>query len=170
MSREHAATPRRNTEEDDRGKKQKAAQTHGGNKRQAGKAPPRSSPWPATPHQPSHTNTIAVLPVREREDSALHKREAHTASSHTQWTRRRSDPPPSPPPVQSHGQRDTATARRQQTQRTRSKQSPKEPHAEAIPHPSMTRRLSPRGHTECNASSIELGRQSPKDASVSDGP
>ncbi|RNC36240.1 hypothetical protein TcCL_Unassigned00806 [Trypanosoma cruzi] len=32
------------------------------------------------------------------------------------------------------------------TQRTRSKQSPKEPHAEAIPHPSTTRRLTPCGH------------------------
>ncbi|RNC32022.1 hypothetical protein TcCL_Unassigned05413, partial [Trypanosoma cruzi] len=36
--------------------------------------------------------------------------------------------------------------RSQQTQRTRSKQSPKEPHAEAIPHPPTTRRLAPCGH------------------------
>ncbi|RNF09750.1 hypothetical protein TcG_09784 [Trypanosoma cruzi] len=57
------------------------------------------------------------------------------------------------------------------TQRTPSKQSPKEPHAEADPHPSMTRRLTPRGHTERTVSSIELmPRPSPKDATVRDGP
>ncbi|RNC39684.1 hypothetical protein TcCL_NonESM10937, partial [Trypanosoma cruzi] len=57
------------------------------------------------------------------------------------------------------------------TQRTPSKQSPKEPHAEADPHPAMTRRLTPRGHTERTVSTIELIRRpSLKDASVSDGP
>ncbi|RNE97070.1 hypothetical protein TcG_12723 [Trypanosoma cruzi] len=45
-----------------------------------------------------------------------------------------------------------------QQYRTRSKQSPKEPHAEAIPHPSMTRRLTPCGHTERTISSIEIIR------------
>ncbi|RNE97686.1 hypothetical protein TcG_13275 [Trypanosoma cruzi] len=42
------------------------------------------------------------------------------------------------------------------TQRTRSKQSPKEPNAEADPHPPMTRRLSTRGHTERTFSRIDL--------------
>ncbi|RNC52943.1 hypothetical protein TcCL_ESM09770 [Trypanosoma cruzi] len=56
------------------------------------------------------------------------------------------------------------------TQRTRSKQSPKEPHAETDPHPSMTRRLTPRGHTKRTVSSIELmPRPSLKDASFNDG-
>ncbi|RNC36704.1 hypothetical protein TcCL_Unassigned00319 [Trypanosoma cruzi] len=56
------------------------------------------------------------------------------------------------------------------TQRTRSEQSPKEPHAEAGPHPSMTRRLIPCGHTEHTISPIELIlRPSLKNASVSDG-
>ncbi|RNF07598.1 hypothetical protein TcG_10377 [Trypanosoma cruzi] len=70
----------------EKGKKQ--YNTHGRNKRQAGKAPPRPSTWPATPHQPSNT---------------------HTASSHPPGTKRKRESPP-PPPVQSHGQRDTATA------------------------------------------------------------
>ncbi|RNC33856.1 hypothetical protein TcCL_Unassigned03415 [Trypanosoma cruzi] len=52
-----------------------------------------------------------------------------------------------------------------------SKQSPKEPHAEADPHQPMTRRLTPCGHTECTVSSIDLIlRPSLEDASVSDGP
>ncbi|EAN82425.1 hypothetical protein TcCL_Unassigned00584 [Trypanosoma cruzi] len=56
------------------------------------------------------------------------------------------------------------------TQRTPSKQSPKEPHAEADPHPPMTRRLTPRGHTECTVSSMELmPRPSLKDASSNNG-
>ncbi|RNC36443.1 hypothetical protein TcCL_Unassigned00575 [Trypanosoma cruzi] len=60
--------------------------------------------------------------------------------------------------------------RSQQTQRIRSEQSPKEPHAEADHHPPMTRRLSPRSHTECIVSLIELMlRPSLKDASVRDG-
>ncbi|RNC53429.1 hypothetical protein TcCL_ESM09230 [Trypanosoma cruzi] len=56
------------------------------------------------------------------------------------------------------------------TQRIRSEQSPKEPHAEADHHPAMARRLTPCGYTECIISSIELIlRPSLKDASVSDG-
>ncbi|RNC52085.1 exo-alpha-sialidase [Trypanosoma cruzi] len=127
MAREHAATPRRNTGENgERGKSKKQHNTHGRNKLQARKAPPRPSPWPATPHQPSHTHTIAVLPVRGREDSALHTTNAHTASSHT--------------PMDKNEKRHTATASSSiprptgyghspaaNTQRTRSQQSPKEP-------------------------------------------
>ncbi|RNC40424.1 hypothetical protein TcCL_NonESM10098 [Trypanosoma cruzi] len=89
----------------------------------------------------------------------------HHETASTQGTRT-----PPPPPVQSHGNgiRPQPAAG---TQRTRSKQSPKEPHAEADPHPSTTRRLTPCGHTECTVSSIDLIRRpSLKDASVSDGP
>ncbi|RNC56128.1 hypothetical protein TcCL_ESM06323 [Trypanosoma cruzi] len=58
------------------------------------------------------------------------------------------------------------------TQRTQSEQPLKEPHTRKRgPHPPMTRRLSPRGHTECTVSSIEIIRRpSLKNASVSDGP
>ncbi|ESS55495.1 hypothetical protein TCDM_13026 [Trypanosoma cruzi Dm28c] len=119
----------------------------------------------------THTDTIAAPSVCGRKDSALHTTISHKKQAVIhQWTRTRSDTPP-PPPVQSHGQRDTATARCQQTQRTRSEQSPKEPNAEADPHPSMTRCLTPRGHTERTVSSTEIiRRQSLKNASVSDGP
>ncbi|RNF05697.1 hypothetical protein TcG_10558 [Trypanosoma cruzi] len=55
------------------------------------------------------------------------------------------------------------------TQRTTSEQSPKEPHAEAIPHPSMTRRLTSCGHTECGISSELILRPSLENVSVSDG-
>ncbi|ESS60862.1 hypothetical protein TCDM_11582 [Trypanosoma cruzi Dm28c] len=158
MASEHAATPRRSTgEKGEREKKQEAAQhTEETNDR---REKHRHGPHTGRQlHTSPQTHTIAVLPVREREDSVLHKTNAHTASIHPEWKMRR-DTAPSSPPVQSHGQRDTATARCQQY-RTRNKKSPKEPHAEADPHPSMTRRLAPRGHTECTVSSIELTRPS----------
>ncbi|RNC36714.1 hypothetical protein TcCL_Unassigned00272, partial [Trypanosoma cruzi] len=57
------------------------------------------------------------------------------------------------------------------TQHARSKLSHKVPHAEAGPHPPMTRRLTPCGHTECTDSPIErIRRPSLKAASVIDGP
>ncbi|ESS62098.1 hypothetical protein TCDM_10264 [Trypanosoma cruzi Dm28c] len=95
------------------GEKQEAAQ-HTRKKQIAGKAPQRASPWPATPHQPSQTLTSSRC-----RQSAGERIRSSTQQTHTlpavicQWTRR-SDTPPSPP-VQSHGQRDTATARSQHT-------------------------------------------------------
>ncbi|RNC38596.1 exo-alpha-sialidase, partial [Trypanosoma cruzi] len=111
MAREHAATPRRNTAgEDDRRKKQKAAQTHGRNKRQAGKASPRASPWPATPHQPSHIHTPSQCcqSAGERIRPSTQRRKTPPPINH-QWKKRRSDTPP-PTPAHSHSQRDAATA------------------------------------------------------------
>ncbi|ESS61457.1 hypothetical protein TCDM_10965 [Trypanosoma cruzi Dm28c] len=100
MAREHAATPRRNTgEKGKKGKKQH--NTHGRNKRQAGKASPRASPWPANPHQPSHTHHRSAVSPRVRRFGPPHNN-VHAASSHTQCTRRSDTPPP--PPVQSHRQ------------------------------------------------------------------
>ncbi|ESS55034.1 hypothetical protein TCDM_13519 [Trypanosoma cruzi Dm28c] len=61
---------------------------------------------PALTHK--HTHTIAVLPDRAWEDTALHTKNARISRIHPQWARKR-DTPPSPP-VQSRGQRDTATA------------------------------------------------------------
>ncbi|RNC35535.1 hypothetical protein TcCL_Unassigned01566 [Trypanosoma cruzi] len=78
------------------GEKQEAAQTHGGNKHQS-QEKHRHGPRPGRQlHTSHHKRTIAVLPVRGREDSALHKREAHTASSH--------------PPMDEDEKRPTATA------------------------------------------------------------
>ncbi|RNC31841.1 hypothetical protein TcCL_Unassigned05615 [Trypanosoma cruzi] len=170
MAREHAATPRRNTGgEDDKGKRQEAAQTHVGNKRQAGKASPRPSPWPATPLQPSHTHhRSAASPWVRR--FGLHKRKAHAASSHT--------------PMDKNGKRHTATASSSVPRPTGYSHSPLPTHSahgasnlpsthtrKRSPHPPTTRRLSPCSHTEHTISSIELTRRpSLKDASVSDGP
>ncbi|RNC32309.1 hypothetical protein TcCL_Unassigned05088 [Trypanosoma cruzi] len=92
----------------------------------------------------------------QQQGSRRVSRYSSRASSQTPWTRRRDTPPP--PPVQSHGN-GTRPQPAAGTQRTRSEQSPKEPHAEADPHPSTTRRLTPRGHTECTVSSIELIRR-----------
>ncbi|RNE99925.1 hypothetical protein TcG_12047 [Trypanosoma cruzi] len=123
---------------------------------------------PALKH--THTPSQCCQSAGERIRSSTQQTYTPPSATH-QWTRKRRDTPPPLSPVRSHGQRHTATARSQQTQRTRSKQSPKEPHAEAIPHPSTTRRLTPRGHAERTVSPIELIRRpSLKNASVSDGP
>ncbi|KAF5216004.1 hypothetical protein ECC02_011270 [Trypanosoma cruzi] len=57
MAREHAATPRRNTggEGDRRKARSSITHTEGTNDRRE-KHRQRPSPWPATPHQPSHTH------------------------------------------------------------------------------------------------------------------
>ncbi|RNC54116.1 hypothetical protein TcCL_ESM08478 [Trypanosoma cruzi] len=133
MARENAATPRRNTGGEDDKRKARSSTTHKRNKHQAGKASPKALAL-AGNSTPALTHT-------------------HAASSHTQCTRRRDTPPPHP--VQSHRQR-IRPQPAAGTERIRSKLSPKEPHAEADPHPSMTRRLTPCGHTECSISPIDL--------------
>ncbi|RNC35070.1 hypothetical protein TcCL_Unassigned02074 [Trypanosoma cruzi] len=116
------------------------------------------------------TNHRSAVSPRVRRFGSPHKRKAHTASSHHTNGQKREA---------THRHRlhfsPTANGTRPQPaanrQRTRSEQSPKEPHAEADPHQPMTRRLAPCGHTECTVSSIDLIlRPSLEDASVSDGP
>ncbi|ESS63247.1 hypothetical protein TCDM_08991 [Trypanosoma cruzi Dm28c] len=138
MAREHAATPRRNTGE--KGEREKARSSTNTQKKQiaGGKGTAKGlalagNSTPALKH--THTPSQCCQSAGERIRPSTQQTRAPPAVIH-QWARRRSDPPP-PSPVQSHGQRGTATAQ-QPTQRTRSKQSPKEPHAEADPHPAMT--------------------------------
>ncbi|RNC36159.1 hypothetical protein TcCL_Unassigned00893 [Trypanosoma cruzi] len=174
MAREHAATPRRKTGEEGEGKKARSSTTHTeGTNTSLGKSTATALAL-AGDSTPALTHTHTPSQCRQ---SAEEKIRPSTQQTHTppavihQWTRTRSDTPPPPPPVQSHGQRDTATAPKANKYRTRNEKSPKEPHAEADPHPATTRRRSPRGHTERTVSSIELIRRpSLKDASVSDGP
>ncbi|RNC35085.1 exo-alpha-sialidase [Trypanosoma cruzi] len=88
-------------------------------KRQAEKAPPTPSPWPATPHQPSHTHAPSQCrqSAGERIRPSIQKTHTLPAATH-RWTRTRRDTAPLPP-VQSHDQRDTATARSQHTAHTK---------------------------------------------------
>ncbi|RNF02561.1 hypothetical protein TcG_11540 [Trypanosoma cruzi] len=93
--------------------------------------------------QPRGHSNNSVRETSQRCQSAGERIRPSTQQTHT---------PPSPP-VHSHG---NGVRPQPRSQRTRSKQSPKEPHAEAIPHPSMTRRLTPCGRTECTVSTIEI--------------
>ncbi|RNC34790.1 hypothetical protein TcCL_Unassigned02392 [Trypanosoma cruzi] len=84
MAREHAATPRRNTgKEGERGKSKKQHNTHGRNKLQARKAPPRPSPWPATPHQPTHTHHRSAVSPQVRGFGPPHNKRIHRQQSPT---------------------------------------------------------------------------------------
>ncbi|RNE98431.1 hypothetical protein TcG_12317 [Trypanosoma cruzi] len=172
MSREHAATPRRNTGgEDDRRKKQESAQnTHGRNKQIAGgksTAKALALTGNSTPALKHTHHRSAVIP-RVRGFGPPHNKRTHRQQSSTNGRgeathRHRLQFNPTDNGIQPQPAANT--------QRTRSEQSPKEPHAEADPHPSMTRRLTPCGHAERTISSIELIRPpSLKAASVSDGP
>ncbi|RNC32416.1 exo-alpha-sialidase [Trypanosoma cruzi] len=164
MDREHAATQRRNTGGDD--DREKSKKLHNTKKKNDRRKKHRQRP---NPNQDAQTRTIAVLPVRGREDSALHTKNAHTASSHTPMDknekRHSSTASSSIPRPTGYGHSPTAN-----TQRTRSELS-KSREQKRGPHPSMTRRLTPCSHTECTISPIELIlRPSLKDTSVSDGP
>ncbi|RNF20681.1 hypothetical protein TcG_03459 [Trypanosoma cruzi] len=106
----------------------------------------------------THTHHRSAVSPRVRGFGPLHNKRTHRQQSSTNGEEREA----------THRHRlqfnPTANGIRPQpaagTQyRTRSKQSPKEPHAEADPHPSMTRCLTPRGHTEHTVSSIELIRR-----------
>ncbi|ESS62188.1 hypothetical protein TCDM_10181 [Trypanosoma cruzi Dm28c] len=126
MAREHAATPHRSTEE--KGEKQEAAQTSGRNKRQAGKAPQRASPWPATPHQPSHTHHRSAASPRVRRLGFPHNSHTATASS--------SIPQPtgySHSPLPAHNAHGASNHPKSHTRKR------------FLIHPAMTRRLTPRG-------------------------
>ncbi|RNC34215.1 exo-alpha-sialidase [Trypanosoma cruzi] len=111
-AREHAATPRRNTGEEGEGKKQEAAQ-HTRKKQTpvSGKSTAAALAL-AGNSTPALTHTQTPSQCRQ---SAEKKIRPSTQQTHTppavihQWTKRRRDTPPAPP-VQSHGQRDTATA------------------------------------------------------------
>ncbi|ESS61082.1 hypothetical protein TCDM_11344 [Trypanosoma cruzi Dm28c] len=164
MTREHAATPPRKAGREDYRRKKQAAQTNGRRgKHRHGPRPGRQLHTSPHTHTPSRCRRSADEKIRPSTTNA------HTASSH--------------PPMDEDEKRHAATASSSNprttgyshspadnTQRTRSKKSPKEPHAEAIPHPSMTRRLTPCGHTECTVSSTELmPRPSLKYASFNDG-
>ncbi|ESS62136.1 hypothetical protein TCDM_10238 [Trypanosoma cruzi Dm28c] len=152
--------------EDHRTQKRAAKHTEGTNDRREKHrhGPNTGRQLRTSPH--THTSSQCRQSAGERIRPSTQQTHTPPAVIH-QWTRR-NDTPPSSPPVQSHGQRNTATAK---TQRTPSEQSPKEPHAEAIPHPPTTRRLTPRGHAERTVSPIEpIRRPSLKNASVSDGP
>ncbi|ESS60787.1 hypothetical protein TCDM_11661 [Trypanosoma cruzi Dm28c] len=138
MAREHAATPRRNTvREDYRRKKQEAAQTH-----------------TEGTNTSRRKNTATALALAGNSTPAL----KHTPSQCCQSARKRirssAQQTHTPPAITNNGQGREATHRHRlhfnfadnwiqptaHTQRTPSKHSPKEPHAEAIPHPSTTRR------------------------------
>ncbi|RNC40000.1 hypothetical protein TcCL_NonESM10579 [Trypanosoma cruzi] len=168
MAREHAATPRRNTgEKDERGKKQEAAQHT--RKRQT----------------TDGESTAAALALAGNSTPVLNYTPSRCCQSPGERIRPSTQQTHTEPAVTYRGRGGTTHSLRLQlnptdngirpqpaagTQRTRSKQSPKEPHAEADPHPCMTRRLTPRGHTECTVSSMELmPRPSLKDASSNNG-
>ncbi|RNC39905.1 hypothetical protein TcCL_NonESM10688 [Trypanosoma cruzi] len=156
MAREHAATPRRNTGEiGERRKKQEAAQNTRKKQIAGGKgiAKGLTLAGDSTPAL-THTHHRSAVSPWVRGFGPPHNKRAHTTTASS-----------SIPRTTAYSHSPAAN-----TLRTRSKQSPKEPHAEAIPHPSMTRRLSPCGHTEHTVSSIDLIRHpSLKNASVSDG-
>ncbi|RNF13279.1 hypothetical protein TcG_08559 [Trypanosoma cruzi] len=153
MAREQAATPHRSTEE--KGGKARSStnkrkkQTTGGKSTAKGFTLAGNS-TPALTHTPSQCCQSAGKKIR-------------LSSQLTHRHRLQFNP--------------TANGIRPQpaagTQRTRSEQSPKEPHAEAIPHPS-SHDAAPhptRSHGERTVSSTELIRRpSLKDASVIDGP
>ncbi|RNC33806.1 hypothetical protein TcCL_Unassigned03462 [Trypanosoma cruzi] len=145
MAREHAATPRRNTRgEGDEGKARSSTNTQKEQTPVSGKAPPRPSHWPATPHQTSHTHT----PSQCRQ-SAGERIRPSTQQTHT------------PPAATHHGRAEetqrhhrlqfnpTANGIRPQPRSQHTAHTERaittEPHAEAIPHPSTTRRLTPSG-------------------------
>ncbi|ESS60923.1 hypothetical protein TCDM_11526 [Trypanosoma cruzi Dm28c] len=158
MAREHAATPRRSTgEKGKKGKKHKHTrkkQTTGGKSIATALALAGNS-TPALTHAPSQCCQSAGEKIRPSPQHTAHMEQAITHNAREEVTHR-------------HRLQFNPTAN---TQRTWSKQSPKEPQAEADPHPSMTRRLTPSGHTECTVSTIDLIlRPSLKNASVSDGP
>ncbi|RNC60686.1 hypothetical protein TcCL_ESM01678 [Trypanosoma cruzi] len=170
MAREHAATPRRNTEGgDDKGKKQEAAQNTRKKQRTGGKSTAKS-------HTLAGDTTPALTHTHHR--SAVSPQVRRFGPPHNKRTHRQQSPTNGQGETHRHRLQLHPTANRirpqprsRQTQRTRSEQSPKEPHAEADPHPAMTRSLGPRGHTERTVSPIELIlRSSLKAASVSDGP
>ncbi|RNF22388.1 hypothetical protein TcG_02327, partial [Trypanosoma cruzi] len=109
MAREHAATPRRKTGgEDDRGKARSCTGTQkkqiAGGKSTATALALAGNSTPALTHTSSRCRQSAGERIRPS------TQETHTlpAVIH-QWARTRRDTPP-PSPVQSHGQRDTATA------------------------------------------------------------
>ncbi|RNF10306.1 hypothetical protein TcG_09747 [Trypanosoma cruzi] len=170
MAREHAATPHAVTQEEKMtGEKQEAAQTHGGNKHQSQEKHRHGPHTGRQLHTSPHKHTIAVLSVREREDSVLHTTNAHAASIHPKWKMRRDTAPL--PPVQPHGQRDTTTARFRYTEhseRTITQRATRGSDSLSI-HDAVPQSM--RSHGERTISSIQLIlRPSLTNASVSDGP
>ncbi|RNC56141.1 hypothetical protein TcCL_ESM06337 [Trypanosoma cruzi] len=172
MAREHAATPRRNTERgDDKGKRQEAAQ-HTRKKQITGWKSTAKALALAGNSTPAltHTHHRSAVSPRVRGFGPPHSKRTHRQQSTTNGRgREETHRHRLQAPSHGNGIRPQPAAG---TQRTRSEQSPKEPHTRKRGlHPAMTRRLSPRGHTECTVSSIEIIRRpSLKNASVSDGP
>ncbi|RNF15381.1 hypothetical protein TcG_07086 [Trypanosoma cruzi] len=168
MSREHAATPRRNTGGE--GEKARSSTKHTRKKQTTGgksTATALALTGNSTPAL-KHTHHRSAASPRVRGFGPPHNKRTHRQQSSTNGRGEA---------THRHRLQFNPTANGIQpqpaagTQRTRSEQSPKEPHAEADPHPSMTRRLTPCGHTEHTVSPIELIlRPSLKAASVNDGP
>ncbi|RNC45684.1 hypothetical protein TcCL_NonESM04572 [Trypanosoma cruzi] len=99
-----------------RGEKQEAAQHTRKEQTTGGKSTAKGINLLATPHQPSHTHTPSQCrqSAGERIRPSTQQTRTPPAVTH-QWTRKKRD---TPPPVQSHGQRNTATARSQHTTHT----------------------------------------------------
>ncbi|ESS54877.1 hypothetical protein TCDM_13704 [Trypanosoma cruzi Dm28c] len=135
MAREHAATPRRNTGgEDDRGKARSSTthteETNFG-KRIATVLALAGNSTPAL----TNTHHRSAASPRVRGFGPPHNKRTHRQQSHTMHEEKRHTATASSSTPRTTGYSHSP----QPTQRTPSKQSPKEPHAKAIPHPSMTR-------------------------------
>ncbi|ESS61727.1 hypothetical protein TCDM_10661 [Trypanosoma cruzi Dm28c] len=149
MVREHAATPHAVTKEEKMtGEKQEAAQhTRREQTPVAGKATPRPSTWPATPHQPSQTHHRSAASPRTRGFGHPHNKRTHRQQSPTNGRgeathRHRLHFNPS-----AKGIRPQLAANKHNAHGASNHL--REPHAEAIPHPPMTRCLTTCVHTDC---------------------
>ncbi|RNC35938.1 exo-alpha-sialidase [Trypanosoma cruzi] len=116
--------------------------------------PPIHSDWHHHPRRSHSQQQLTYTDTRNRRwknsapgtNSYCQRKAESTQQTHT----------PPPPPVQSRGQRDTATAPQTMHNAQQANNHPLQLHVEADPPPSMTRRPTPYGYTGCTILSIQL--------------